>query len=162
MKKWSCHPCVLSLDITFHYPQMFIWMTFAQLQHLDGLLSSSQRYGEGGGGGCQGTGCANHTSPTFYRLSYKLVMYLVCLSEQTLVLKQCADTHSKGAPSCPVFIPNIQHPLSLPLRWFTSLFTASVTFYGDDVHTFLLFARISPCLNFTEAQKDTTYLKNST
>ena len=141
MKKWGCHPWVLSLALTFHYPQMFISMTFAQLQHLDGLLSSSHRYGEGAGvwgGRCHGTGCANYTSPTFYRLSYKLVMYLACRSEQTLVLKQCADTHSKGAPSCPVFIPNIQHPLSLsadlhpysPPAW-PSMVTTFTLFYSS-------------------------------
>lgn len=49
-------------------------------------------------------------------LTQKLVMRLAYPRERTLVLKQYADTdaRSKGAPSSsPVFIPDIQHPLSL-------------------------------------------------
>lgn len=49
-------------------------------------------------------------------LTQKLVMRLAYRRERTLVLKQYADTDalSKGAPSSsPVFIPDIQHPLSL-------------------------------------------------
>lgn len=69
-------------------------------------------------------------NPTIYRRS-------VC-SWMTLVLKQCADTHSKGAPTSLVFIPHIRHPLCYPppLHWFTSSSAPSSTFYGDDVHTF--------------------------
>lgn len=72
----------------------------------------------------------NHASPAFYMLSYKLLMYLVCLSTPQ---------------RCP-FLPCL-HPkhstFSLPIHWFTSSFTRSVTFCGDNVQFFY------PSHNFT-------------
>lgn len=107
-------------------PPMFIWMTFVQLQYPAGLLSS-QRWG---GTAAKKQDIQNHASPAFYMLSYKLLMYPVCLSTPQ---------------RCP-FFPCL-HPkhstFSLPLHWFTSSFTGSVTFCGDNVQFFY------PSHNFT-------------
>lgn len=60
-------------------------------------------------------------------------------------LKRWADAQ-RGCP----FLPspsqtyNILCPPSPPLHWFTSSFTASMTFYGDNIHTFSPFAQSHP------------------
>ena len=129
--------CSFSILKILHCPPMFIWMTFCP------ITASSQLYwaaARDGGGSCQEeAGHANHASPTFYRLSYKLLMYLVCLSEQTM----CRHT-AKGAPFLPCL--HLKHTTSSllppPLApWFTSSFATSVTFYG--VHTFFFFFLLS-------------------
>lgn len=90
-------------------------------------------------------------------------MYLVCLSERTRSLHwNDVQTHSKGAPFLPCLHPkhttsSLLPPPSLPLYWFTSSFPASVTFYGDDVHTFSPFAQSHPAWKITEAQQVVRY-----
>lgn len=141
-----------------HCPLMFICMTFVQLQHAAGSLSSTRSIG---GRLPEKQDMQTMQVPTFYRLSYKLLMYLMCPSEETLSF--CWND-MQTPPSSPVSIPNIQHPLSsllpsLPRRWFTSSFTASLTFYGDDIYTcfFSSLRAFSPCLKCTEAQQVERY-----
>lgn len=129
--------CSFSILKIPHCPPMFIWETFDQLQH------QPEQPARDGRDGCQEAGHANHASPTFYRLSYKLLMYLACLSAWTLSLRwNNVQTH-KGALSFHLHskhtTSSLLPPPSLSPHWFTFPFTASVTFYGDDVHTFFFF-----------------------
>lgn len=64
-----------------HCPLMFISMTFVQLQHAAGSLSSTRSVG---GRLPEKRDMQTMQVPTFYRLSYKLLMHLMCLSEETL------------------------------------------------------------------------------
>lgn len=78
----------------------------------------------------------------------------------------CAETMCRPTPQrypflcclCPKHTTSSRlPPASLPLQWFTSSFTVSVTFYGDNVHTFFTLRTISPGLKFTEAQQEVRY-----
>lgn len=150
--------CSFSILKIPHCPPMFIWMTFVQLQHPAGLLTAA-RYG---GDGCQEAGHATHAGTTFYRLSYKLLMYLVCLSENTFFApKRCADTQQR----CP-FLPCL-HPKHTTSSSPTSSLTPSWLIYiliqrkrnllwWQCSHFFTL-RTISPCLKFTEAQQVVSY-----
>lgn len=86
---------------------------------------------------------------TFYRLS--------ACSWTTLVLKQCANTHSKGAPSSLVFIPHIRHPLSsdasAPLLLLADLHPHSPPAWPSMATTFtrFFFKTHRTCLRFTES-----------
>lgn len=112
-------------------PPMFIWTTFVQLQYPAGLLSS-QRWG--------GPLPRSRTCKTMQ------VPHFTCFHTNSSCIR-CAWVHRKGAPSSPVFIPNIVHSLSL----FTDLHPHSPEAWPSVVTTFSFSTlhTISPCLKFT-------------
>lgn len=161
MKRCICHPWVLfQYLLIFHCPTMFIWVTCVQLQHLAGLLSTSQRCRLSRSRTCKP--CKSHILQAFIQTCVCIwcawVSKHLCLND--------VQTHTAKVPLPPLSSSqtyNILFPTAppppLPLHWFTSSFTASLTFYGDDVHTSFNLRTISPCLKFTEAQKGVRYLK---
>ncbi len=84
----------------------------------------------------------------------------IWVSKHFLCTEMMCRHTSKGAPSSPVFIPNIQHPLS-------SLAPSSLIYilthrkrdllWWQHSHFFTL-CTISPCLKFTDAQQVVRYL----
>ena len=138
-----------------HCPLMFISMTFVQLQHAAGSLSSTRSVG--------GRLPEKRDMQTPHFTGFHTNSWCIwCAWVRKHFLS--AGTMCRHPPSSPVSIPNIQHPLSsllpsLPRLWFTSSFTASLTFYGDDIYTCFFFplCAFSPCLKCTEAQQVERY-----
>lgn len=123
---------------------MFICMSFVKLQHPPGLPSSQRWWGSLP----RSRTCNPMQIPHFTGFHIKVLMYLLCLNEQTVSLHQTLCRHTAKVPLPPLSSSQTYDILSPPppssqIR-FTFSFTASVTFYGDDVHTFLPFTQFHP------------------
>lgn len=147
-----CHPCVLFQH--FKNTSLPTSVYFQLLLSNYSIQPARRAAARDGGVGCQEAGHANHAGPTFYRPSHKLLMYLVCLSEQTLSLRWWTMCRRSARVPLPPLSPSQTYNI-LPRSLFTDLHPHSQQAWPSMVTTFTLFhpSHNLTLLKFTQAQQ---------